>query len=75
LNAVRWHARAKARLEESGQLRLPYELAIYARTSKDMEASMRKVQLARLVAEGESMPLEEALEELLRGLPKTTKST
>ncbi|MFN2293019.1 MAG: ATP-binding protein [Candidatus Promineifilaceae bacterium] len=74
LNAVRCNACAKARLEASGQLRLPSELAIYARTTKDMEARLGKELLARLVLEGKSMPFEEALEELLRTLPQTTKS-
>ena len=74
LNAVRWNASAKARLEASGQLRLPYELAIYARTREDMEASLDEATLTRVWAEGESMPFESALEELLHALPQTTGS-
>ncbi len=70
LNAIRWNASAKARLEASGQLRLPHELAIYARTTEDMEASLGKEEFTQVWAEGDQMPFEEALKELLCALPQ-----
>jgi tetratricopeptide (TPR) repeat protein len=74
LRAVRWMAYAQARLDASGQLRLPFELAMRAEIREELEANLDEATLTRIWAEGESISLEQTLEELLQTLPQTPES-
>jgi hypothetical protein len=66
---VRWMACAIARLEATGHIQPPLEIARRARIRSELETELGEKEVARAWAEGEQLSVEDALEEIYRALP------